>query len=240
MPSIKTLLLAWLLAIFALSIVVFTVKKSKPIQDAEFYAKQNPHCNTVKVHSNKNSLVECFWNFESFEELLGIEDSLYASMAKFIGERFPNEFPLRIHHIFSIPGMETDSVGIYGNSIIIAKSKNLPWHNKNNGCKFPGPCPVPPLRTIVAGKDSIYAINAILPGRVIKIEQNELYSITIYHGENIYSKTSGILELNDYVQLGKNIVPDSILGILPPKKNKYWLEVTQNGKRIGLPQATPL
>ncbi|MDR0516653.1 MAG: M23 family metallopeptidase [Fibromonadaceae bacterium] len=225
MPSIKTLFLALFLVLLALLIVVFFAKKSHLVPDAEIYAKQNPNCSTIKVHSNKNSLVECFLNFESLEDLpenpQGV-DTLYVPMARFIGERFPSEFPIRVRHIFSIPDELTDSIGIHGNSISVAKGKNSHWHNKINGCRFPGPCPVTPLQI---GN----SVNAILPGRVLKIEQDSALSITIYHGENIYSKMSGLAKLKEGVEIGKNVSPDSSLGHIM-QKTRFSLEITRNGK----------
>jgi len=234
MPSLKALLLTLFLFLFALLIVAFLVKKSKDAQDAEVYTKQNPNCSPIKIHSGKNSLLECYLYFESVEDFpkeLYEADTLYIPMAKLIGERYPKEFPLRIGHIFSIPDKETDSIWIYGNSISVARGKTPPWHNLNTGCKFPGPCPVTPLRRIARDKDSVNAVNAILPGRIIKIDKDDFYSITIYHGENIYSKISGISTLSEYAELGKNILPDSALGFFPLKNSKYQLEITRNGKR---------
>jgi hypothetical protein len=234
MPSIKALLLTLLLFFFALIIVSALVKKSKQAQDAEVYAKQNPNCSVIKIHSGKNSLLECYLYFESasdFPKKLQEGDTLYIPMAKFIGERYPEEFPLRIKHIFSIPSEETDSIWIHGSSMSVARGKTPPWRNLSTGCKFPGPCPAAPTQIAARGKDALNAVNAILPGRVIKIEQDEFYSITIYHGENIYSKTDGILTLSDYAELGKNVSPDSALGFLPKKDSKFSLEITRNGKR---------
>jgi hypothetical protein len=86
------------------------------------------------------------------------------------------------------------------------------------------------------GNDSIDVINAILPGKVIKVEHGKFFSVTIYHGDNLYSKTSGIAKLSDYVQPGRSIIPDSILGTLPPQstnRSPTWrLEVTRNGKAV--------
>jgi hypothetical protein len=233
MPSIKTSLLALFLVFLALLIVVFFAGKSRPIPDAEIYAKQNPNCTTKKVHSNKNSLVECFLNFETlndFPENPIEADTLYIPMAKFIGERFPNQFPIRVRHVFSIPDELTDSVGIYGNSISVVKGKDSHWHNSNSGCKFPGPCPVMPMRH--AYKDSsIGFVNAVLPGRVMNIEQDSAFCITLYHGENIYSKMSGLAGISDYAKIGKTISPDSMLGFVLQKSN-LSLEIIQNGKAL--------
>jgi len=229
MPSIKALLLTLFLFFSALLAVIAIVKKSKDAQDAEVYTKQNPNCSAIKIHSGKNSLLECYLYFESAEDFpkeLHGADTLYIPMAKFIGEREPKEFPLRIGHIFSIPNEETDSIWIYGSSISVARGKAPPWHNLKTGCKFPGPCPAQPLR-----KDIANAVSAILPGKIIKIDKEDFYSITIYHGENIYSKISGISILSEYAELGKNVLPDSVLGFLPPKDSKYQLEITRNGKR---------
>jgi hypothetical protein len=233
MPSIKNSLLALFLVFLALLIVAFFAKKSRPVPDADIYAKQNPNCTTKKVHSNKNSMVECFLNFETFEnfpENPEGADSIYISMAKFIGERFPDQFPIRVRHVFSIPDEITDSIGIYGNSISIVKGKDSPWYNSSSGCKFPGPCPVMPLRQ--AHKNtSISAVNAVLPGRVIKIEQDSAFCITLYHGENIYSKMSGLAGLSGHVEVGKDISPDSALGLVL-QKSDLSLEITLNGKSV--------
>jgi len=234
MPSVKALLLTLFLFLSALLAVIAIVKKSKDAQDAEVYTKQNPNCSSIKVHSGKNSLLECYLYFESVEDFpkeLHGADTLYIPMAKFIGEREPKEFPLRIGHIFSIPNDETDSIWIYGSSISVARGKAPPWHNLKTGCKFPGPCPVLPLRKIARDSDTVNAVNAILPGKIIKIDKDDFYSITIYHGENIYSKISGISVLSEYAESGKNVLPDSALGFLPPKNSKYQLEITRNGKR---------
>jgi hypothetical protein len=231
MPSIKNSLLALFLIFIALLIVAFFAKKARPVPDAEIYAKQNPNCTTKKVHSNKNSLVECFLNFETLEDFPENPegaDTLYIPMAKFIGERFPSQFPIRVRHIFSIPDEITDSVGIYGNSISIVKGKDSPWHNSGSGCKFPGPCPVMPLRQ-ASKSNPINMVNAVLPGKVIRIEQDSVFCITLYHGENIYSKMSGLAGLSDNVEVGKDISPDSALGLVL-QKSDLSLEITRNGK----------
>ncbi len=230
MPSLRTLLLVLFLAALALSIVVLFMKKSKPEQDTQSYAKQNPTCDEIKKHSKKNDMMECFLNFESASDFpvnLEGEDTLYIPMAKFIGERFPEEFPLRVRYVSSFPGETIDSVGISGKNINIARGKNSVWRDEK-GCKFPGPCPVSPLRD----GDSV---NAILPGKIIKIEKDSLYNITIYHGENIYSKTGNLKTLSDYAQIGKIITPDFALGFLPNQHIPLdFVEITRNGKRIEL------
>jgi len=232
MPSLRALLLTLFLIILAVFIVVLFVKKSEPEQDAQSYATEHANCNDIKKHSNKNELLECFFNFESLsdfpEELQG-EDTLYIPMAKLIGERFPNEFPLRIKHIFSWPNQiqESEFIGISGSTMNIVKEKSTAWRDQKTGCKFPGPCPVAPLRD----DDSV---NAILPGKILKIEKDSLYSITIYHGENIYTK-SNLETLSDYAQIGKTITPDSALGFLPKQDIPLnFVEITRNGKHIEL------
>jgi len=223
MPSLRVLFAVLFLAALSISIVVAFMNKAKPITDAQSYAEEHPNCNEIKIHSKKNDLIECFSNYESVNdiptELLGT-DSLYIPMARLIGERFPEEFPLRIKHIFSFPSGTEDSIWISGNSITIEKTKNSVWRNNKTGCRFPGHCPVMPLH----GNN----VNAILPGKILKIEQEEsLFSITIYHGENIYSKTSGLRSINSHVQIGGIISTDSILGV---STTKTFVEITRNGK----------
>jgi len=178
------------------------------------------------------------------------DDTLYLPMARFIGERFPHEFPLRVRHIFSLTDKLTDSIGISGTSISLIKSKNSAWKNKINGCKFPGPCPVMPLKgsaipqkyakedkkaeRIFRNKFSAIGeapVNAILPGKILKIGRDSLFSVIIYHSENIYSKISGLYSLSDYAQIGNEISQDSAIGFLPPKDTAFiFVEITRNGK----------
>jgi hypothetical protein len=222
MPSLKALLIPLLLAAFALLSVILFAQKSKPVQDAQSYIRENSNCDEIKIHSNKNDIVACF---ENFSEDLQEADSIYIPMAKLIGERFPNEFPLRIKRIFPLPDKTNYLIGISGNTINIAKEKDSVWRDQNTGCKFPGPCPVMPLRGEVA-------VNAILPGKILKVEQDSLFSVTIYHGENIYSRTSGIKTLSDCVQTGSFVSPDSTIGFLAQKDSALaFLEITKNGKR---------
>jgi hypothetical protein len=253
MSSSRVLLITLFLGTLALFLVILFVKKSKPIQDAQSYTVLNPTCKELKIHSKKNDLVECFLNLESIQDLPASPqeaDELYIPMARFIGERFPDEFPLRIRHIFSLPDKITDSIGISGKDINIAKSKNSAWRNKMNGCKFPGPCPVMPLKgsvipqkyakedknteRIFRNKFSAIGeapINAILPGKILKIERDSLFSVTIYHGENIYSKTSGLYSLSDYAQIGNTVSQNSAFGFLPPQDTAFiFVEITRNGK----------
>jgi len=253
MPSLRTPFLVLFLAGLALLIVVLFMRKSKSEQDAQSYTEQNPNCSEIKIHSRKNDLVECFLNFESasdFPANLKGEDSLYIPMARFIGERFPEEFPLRVRHIFSFPGKTIDSVGISGKSISIVKGKNSVWRNEKSGCKFPGHCLAMPLRgSVIPSKFAKYdnnaerdfrnkfraigeaPVNAILPGKILKIEQDSLFSVTIYHGENIYSKTSGLNTLSDHVKPGNMVSPDISLGFLPPQDTAFvFVEITRNGK----------
>jgi len=239
------------LAGLALFIVVLFMKKSKPEQDAQSYTEQNPNCSEIKIHSKKNDLVECFLNFESASDFpadLKGEDSIYIPMAKFIGERFPEEFPLRVRHVFSFPGKTIDSVGISGKNISIAKGKNSVWRNEKNGCKFPGHCLAMPLKGSVTPqkftnnnaerdfRNKFYSIgeapvNAILPGKILKVEQDSLFSVTIYHGENIYSKTSGLNTLSDHAKTGNIVSPDIVLGFLPPQDTAFIsVEIIRNGK----------
>jgi len=253
MPSLRVLFVVLFLAAFALIIVVIFVNKSKPIRDAQSYAEQHPNCNEIKIHSKKNDLIECFSNFESFDDIpsepLGA-DTLYIPMVKLIGERFPQEFPLRVKHIFSFPEGTEDSIWISGNSITITKNKNSAWQNKKNGCRFPVPCPIMPLKGSVISqkgarenydeeqifKNKFSAIgqtpvNAILPGKILDVEQDSLFSITIYHGENIYSKTSGLYSIDSSTQIGSIVSTDIAIGFLPPKDTAFiFVEITRNGK----------
>jgi hypothetical protein len=253
MSSSRALLITMFLGALALFLIVIYVKKSKPIQDTQSYTTLNPTCREIKIHSKKNDLVECFLNLESVLDLPANSqgaDTLYISMARFIGERFPHEFPLRIRHIFSLPDKTVDSVGISGKNINLAKSKNSAWQNKMNGCRFPGPCPTMPLKgsaipqkyakedkdaeRIFRNKFSAIGeapVNAILPGKILKIESDSLFSVTIYHGENIYSKTNGLYNLSDYAQVGNNVSQDSAFGFLPPQDTAFiFVEITRNGK----------
>jgi len=178
------------------------------------------------------------------------DDTLYLPMAKFIGERFPDEFPLRVRRIFSLPDKITDSIGISGTNIDLVKSKNSAWKNTMNGCNFPGHCPVMPLKgsaiplkyvkeeknteRIFRNKFSSIGeapVNAILPGKILKIEQDSLFSVTIYHGENIYSKTSGLYNLSADMQIGDEVSQDFEIGFLPPQDTAFiFVEITRNGK----------
>jgi hypothetical protein len=253
MSSSRALLVTLFLSSLAIFWVIFFVKKSNSIQDTQSYIKLNPTCREFKIHSKKNDLVECFLNLESASDIPANsqdDDTLYIPMAKFIGERFPNEFPLRIRHIFSIPDKIIDSIGISGANIHLVKSKNSSWINKMNGCKFPSPCPVMPLQgsaisqkytkedknteRIFRNKFSAIGeapVNAILPGKILKIERDSLFSVTIYHSENIYSKTSGLYSLSANTQIGNEVSQASTLGVLPPKDTAFiFVEITRNGK----------
>ncbi|GBU24100.1 hypothetical protein R83H12_00726 [Fibrobacteria bacterium R8-3-H12] len=254
MPSLRVLFAVLFLVALALFIVIVFMNKSKPILDAQSYAEQHPNCNEIKIHSKKNDLIECFSNYESLDDIplepLGA-DTLYIPMAKLIGERFPQEFPLRIKHIFSFPDRTEDSIWISGSSITITKNKNSVWRNKN-GCRFLAPCPVMPLKGSAISKkeakeDYIYSaeqifknkfsatgkapVNAILPGKILDVEQDSLFSITIYHGENIYTKTSGLYSIDSCAQIGNIVSTDITLGYLPPKSTAFiFVEITRNGK----------
>jgi hypothetical protein len=253
MPSLRALLLTLLLVILAVFIIVLFMKKSKPEQDAQSYAEQNPECSEIKIHSKKNDLVECFLNFESASDLPADphgEDTLYIPMVKFIGERLPGEFPLRVRLVFSFPNKILESIGISGKSITINGSKDSIWRNEKNGCKFPGFCPVMPLKgsaisqkfvkednnaeRIFRNKFSSIGeapVNAILPGKILKIEHDSLFSVTIYHGENIYSKTSGLGRLSNYAHTDSTISQENILGFLPSLDTAFiFLEIRHNGK----------
>jgi len=255
MPSLKVLFAVLLLAVLALFIVIVFMNKSKPILDAQSYTEHYPNCNEIKIHSKKNDLIECFSNFESINDIPSEShgtDTLYIPMARLIGERFPQEFPLRIKHIFSFPEGAEDSIWISGNSITIAKNKNSGWRNKNNGCRFPAPCPVMPLKGSIIfqkfamdyyNEEQIFKnkfsaigktpVNAILPGKILNVERNSdsLFSIAIYHGENIYSRTSGLYSIDSSAQTGNIVSTDIALGFLPPKDTAFiFVEITRNGK----------
>ena len=253
MPSLKVLFAVLFLVAFALIIVVIFMNKSKPILDAQSYTEQHPNCNPIKIHSQKNDLVECFYNFESLDDILSEPlgaDTLYIPMVKLIGERFPQEFPLRIKHIFSFPEGTEDSIWISGNSLIITKNKHFAWRNEKNGCRFPAYCPVMPLKSSVIyqkgarenydeeqnfknkfGTIGKTSVNAILPGKILDVEQDSLFSITIYHGENIYTKTSGLYSIDSNTQIDNIVSTDMTLGFLPPKDTAFiFVEITRNGK----------
>ena len=253
MPSLKTLFVTLFLAALALFAVVVFMNKSKPILDAQSYVQREPNCNRIKIHSEKNELIECFSNFETISDIPANPqgaDTLYIPMARLVGERFPNVFPLRIKYILSFPDKAIDSIWISGNGISIAKNKNSIWRDKKNDCRFPAPCPVMPLkgaaipqklikednnaRRIFKNKFGAIGeapVNAILPGKILDIEQDSLFSITIYHGQNIYSKTSGLYNINNSTQIGSIVSPDSTLGSLPPKDTAFiFVEITRNGK----------
>jgi hypothetical protein len=226
MPSIKAAFLSLLLAVLASFIVAVFVKKTKHSLDAQNYAKLNSNCEPIKIHSGKNDIVKCFLDFSSISEIPAkhqAADNFYAQMARLVGEKFPNEFPLRVNYRIFLPEetLDSNSVEIAGKYIHIARGQNSVWRDIKNGCKFPGPCPVMPHKGST--------VNAILPGKILKIEQNPLFSVTIYHGENIYSKTSNLQILHDYVQVGSTVSPDSALGQL--KNNaSVFVEITRNGK----------
>jgi hypothetical protein len=234
MPSLKVLLLSLLLAIIALSAAIFFAKSSKLDQDAQSYAMENPNCREIKMHSNKNDMVECFINFESakdFPEDPRDADTLYIPMLKLIGEKLPGEFPLRVKHIFSLPSRISDSIIVSGSTINIIKEKNSIWRDTETGCKFPGPCPMMPLKGVMPLKVGVQ-VNAILPGKILKIENDSPYTVTIYHGENIYTKTSGLKKLSHYAKPGKEISSDSAIGFLPTQDSALtFLEITRNGKQ---------
>ncbi|MCL2260268.1 MAG: hypothetical protein FWC15_02815 [Fibromonadales bacterium] len=249
MPSLRALLLRLFLVGLAIFVIVLFIKKSKPELDAQSFAEQNPECNEIKIHSKKEALMECFFHFESVGDLLG-EDTLYMPMARFIGDRFPNELPLRVKHIFSWPNEVTESIRISGKNISVIRKENAIWRNEHTGCKFPGLCPVMPLKgsaipqqfakedrqaeRIFRNKFSAIGeapVNAILPGKILKIEQHPLFSVTIYHGDNIYSKTSGLNFLSDDTYTGKLISPDQPIGFLPPMDTAFiFVEIIRNGK----------
>lgn len=225
------------------------MKKSKPEQDAQSYTERHPECNEIKIHSKKNDMVECFQNFESVLDIQG-KDTVYLPMARFIGERFPEEFPLRVRYIFSFPGKITDSIGISGKNINISKNGSSVWRDESTGCKFPGLCPVMPLKgsaipqkfakedrnaeRIFRNKFSAIGeapVNAILPGRILNIELEDGFSVTIYHGENIYSKTRGLSSISDNASIGGLVSTDQPIGFLPPKDTAFiFVEITRNGK----------
>jgi len=255
MPSLRVLFAVLFLVALALVIVIVFMNKSKPILDAQSYTEHYPNCNEIKIHAKKNDLIECFLNFESIGDIPSepqSADTLYIPMAKLIGERYPQEFPLRIKHIFSFPDGTEDSIWISGNSITITKNKNSVWRNIKNGCRFPAPCPVMPLKgSIISQKFAIddyneeqifknkfsavgkTPVNAILPGKILNVEQNfdSIFSITIYHSENIYSKTSGLYSIDSCVQTGNIVSTDIVLGYLPPKDTAFiFVEITKNGK----------
>jgi len=252
MPGLRTLLVTLFLAAFILFAVIFFAKESKPVLDVQSYAEQNPNCNEIKIHSNKNDMVECFLHFKSNSDFPNPQDAdtLYIPMAKFIGERFPGEFPIRIRHILSFPGKIVDSIGISGTSMNIARDRNSGWRDRKSGCKFPGPCPVMPLKGSVIPQDFAWEnnnsgrifrnkfsatgkapVNSILPGKILSVEQDSLFSVTIYHGENIYSKTSGLKRLSDYAYAGGMVSTDLALGFLPPLDTAFiFVEIIRNGK----------
>jgi hypothetical protein len=229
------------------------MKRTKSEQDVLSYTWQNLNCNEKKNHSKKNDLVECFLNFESSSdfpaELQGI-DSFYIPMVKFISEKFPEEFPLRVMYIFSFPDRILDSIGISGKSLNITRGANSVWRNEKNGCKFPGHCPIMPLKGSVIPQKFVREdnnaerifitkfsaigeapVNAILPGKILQIEHDSLFTITIYHGENIYSKTNGLSRLNDNTHKDSMVSTDIALGFLPPRDTAFIItEIIHNGK----------
>jgi len=249
MPNLRALLLTLFLAGLAVFAIVLFIKKSKPELDAQSFAELHPQCNEIKIHSKKEALMECFFNFESTKDLQG-EDTLYMPIARFIGDRFPGEFPLRVRHVFSWPNEVTESIRISGKNISILREETAVWRDENTTCKFPGFCPVMPLKgsaipqqfakedhqaeRIFRNKFSAIGeapVNAILPGKILKIEQNPLFSVTIYHGENIYSKTSGLSFLNDNMHVSQIVSNDQPIGFLPPLDTAFiFVEITRNGK----------
>lgn len=249
MPGLRALLLTLFLVGSAIFAVVIFIKKSKPELDAQSFAEQHPQCNEIKIHSKKEALMECFFNFESVKDLQGV-DTLYMPMTKFIGDRFPGEFPLRVKHIFSWPNEVTQSIRISGKSISVIRDENAVWRNEHTGCKFPGLCPVMPLKgsaipqqfakedfqaeRIFRNKFSAIGeapVNAILPGKILNIEQTPLFSVTIYHGENIHSKTSGLSILSDDIRTGNTVSQGQPIGFLPPMDTAFiFVEITRNGK----------
>jgi len=249
MPKLRALLLTLFLVGLAVFAIVLFIKKSKPELDAQSYAEQHPECNEIKIHAKKEALMECFFHFESAKDLRG-SDTLYMPMTRFISERLPDEFPLRVKHVFSWPNEVTQSIRISGKTIDVFREENAVWRDNNTGCKFPGICPVMPLKGSAIpqkfAKEDYHAerifrnkfsaigeapVNAILSGKILKIEQDSLFSVTIYHGENLQSKTSGLSFLSDYAYTGGIVSQDQTIGFLPPKDTAFiFVEITRNGK----------
>jgi len=249
MPSLRALLVTLFLASLAVLAIILFMNKSKPEQDAQSYAEQHPECNEIKIHSKKDALMECYFHFASVQDLWG-EDTIYIPMARFIGERYPDAFPLRVRHEFSWPSQITESIRIAGQNISVIRYENPIWRDENTGCKFPGHCPVMPLKgsaipqkfvkedrqaeRIFRNRFSAIGeapVNAILPGKILKVEQDSLFSVTIYHGENLYSKISGLSILSEDTQAGYMVSTDNAIGFLPPKDTAFiFVEITRNGK----------
>ncbi len=82
----RTLFLILLLISLALLAVTLFAKKSTPIQDAKNYTELNPNCREIKIHSQKNDIVECFLNFE-------LDSEHSTPIIKLLAERHPEEFP---------------------------------------------------------------------------------------------------------------------------------------------------
>ncbi|GHV15362.1 hypothetical protein AGMMS49938_13410 [Fibrobacterales bacterium] len=219
----KQILVLIILGIFALFLVTVFLINDKTPQDSLKYITENMNCNENPNHAESRSLVKCIWNLENPYTLPS--DSAFYNMVKFLSERHPEEYPLRLHKIFfynnatgkAVENAVAESLVISGKNLNILKVKNSVWKNVNTDCEFPNFCPQKPLQ------DSL--VFAVAAGRILEVDS----VVKIYHGKNIYSTTTGFERLNDSLQVGKLIDENFILGYIS-QGNTATVQLEINGK----------
>ena len=126
------------------------------------------------------------------------------------------------------------------------------WLDAYTGCAYPGPCPHDPLeggavpipddfdfagREYLLTRDLFRGIGEspvfpVLSGRVTSISKDSSgFSVELYHGDNLYSRSSGLSGLYAYTQPGARLAPDMPVGRLSAQDTaSFYLEILRNGK----------
>lgn len=215
------------------------------------------------VFELRDSMAQCSWSFGNSTELhdlLATESSRIAAMAAYAADRIVQGYPLRLHRLYK--RRTPDGAGLLELStrsdtlrlIGIPDSVGMVWLNAATGCAFPGPCPHTPLEggavaipadfdfaghENLLSRDLFRAIGEspvfpILPARILTVEKTQQgFLVELDHGDNLYSRFTGIASLYNGMEPGKLVSTETPIGRLSAQDTATMhFEMLRNGKFI--------
>lgn len=203
-----------------------------------------------------------FSHRESVQRALAGVDVSSAHRLSYIAEVLIAQYPLQIHWVANQDSFSHPLVLDIQNRQQSIRLLHIPadsmtssvWIQANTGCAFPGPCPMTPLeggvipipahfdfegREHLLSRDQFQAIGespvfAVLPGQIQSVTQDSNgYSVELYHGQNIYSRSSGLARLYPEIQAGAWTLKEEPLGHLSSLDTAtFQFELIRNGKFV--------
>lgn len=170
------------------------------------------------------------------------------------------QYPLKLHWMGKINDFENPSLFGFQTDHLERWFFHVPLGDTSfvwvadNGCRFPGPCPVNPLeggvlsisedfdfegRESLLMKDQFMGIGEspvypIMPGRVVSVSKETAgYTVELDHGGNLMTRSTGLSSLGEGITRGVQVSSLMAIARLAPKDSATFnLEVIRNGKFV--------